>query len=431
MQPNERSPDKMIIEIELGVLRLEVDDLSMAALDATLDEAMRQKQREAFISCLEEQDVLDKAARTCPACGSEMVSLGFIQRKLGMLAGSVVLSRRRFKCPDCGAKRYPLDELIGSGKHTLAVIERALYLATELSYQKASAALKKLCGADISHGQIQAMAKREGPLVGQDLKKAADDLFGLGLDPGEVVHRAKEDTLVIAIDGGNIPDRKTKSDFEAKVGVIYGLKAQVSKNRTALVDRVAYASIENAFKFGQRLFCLARRHGVLSAGRVLAIGDGAAWIRHLVKDFFPGAIYLLDLFHLKRRLKGVLNSDEDMLLYEAICGACQRGQPDEALSLLSRYQPLTDEQAERLRKLTGYIRSNRVGILNYARSDLFGSGAVEKAVDLLVSRRFKSRGMSWLKPGAAGMLALRLLRFNGEWDAHWSWRMNAVLGATS
>ncbi len=422
----------MIIEIELGVLRLEVDDLSIAALDATLDGAMRQKQREAFVSCLEKQDVLDKATRACPDCGAQMVSLGFIQRKLGMLAGSVVLSRRRLKCPDCGAKRYPLDELIGvCGKHTLSVIERALYLATELSYHKASLTLKKLTGADISHGQIQAMAKKEGALVGLELKKAADDLFGLGLDPGEVVPRTKDDTIVIAIDGGNIPDRPTKSDFEAKVGVIYGLKAQVSKNRVSLVDRVAYASLEDAFGFGQRLFCLARQHGVLSAGRVLAIGDGAAWIRHLVKDFFPGAVYLLDLFHLKRRLKGVLNSDEDLLLYEAICQACQRGHPDEALSLLNRYRPFTEEQVERLRKLKGYIRSNRAGISNYSRSDLFGSGAVEKAVDLLVSRRFKSRGMSWFKPGAAGMLALRLLRFNGEWDTHWNWRLKAALEATS
>jgi len=54
-----------------------------------------------------------------------------------------------------------------------------------------------------------------------------------------------------------ITDIRTKNDFEAKIGVVYGLKAQVSKGRTSLVDRVAYASLEDAFKFGQRLFCLA------------------------------------------------------------------------------------------------------------------------------------------------------------------------------
>lgn len=422
----------MIIEIDLGVLHLEFDGTSLAELDAKLDEAMREKQRRAFVDCLAKRDALKSASRACPGCSSKMVSLGFAPRKLGTLAGDVSLRRRRLRCGSCGREVYPLDELIGAGgKHTLPAIERALYLATELSYHKASVTLKKLTGADISHGQIQALAKREGALIGQDLKKAADDLFGVGLDPGEVVSRTKDDTLVIAIDGGNIPDRSTRSDFEAKVGVIYGLKAQVSRNRISLVDRVAYASLEDSFKFGQRLFCLARRHGALSAGRVLAIGDGAAWIRHLVKDFFPGAIYLLDLYHLKRKVRAVLSADGDEEVREAVTSACQRGRPDEALAWLSKYRAPTEEKANELRKLKIYIRANSLGISNYARSDLFGSGAVEKAVDLLVSRRFKNRGMSWFRPGAAGMLALRLLRFNGGWDAHWQSRMKAVAEATT
>jgi len=110
-------------------------------------------------------------------------------------------------------------------------------------------------------------------------------------------------------------------------------------------------------------------------------------------------------------------------LRELVTDVCCRGRPDQALELLEKYRALTEEKAEEVRKLMTYIRSNRAGISNYARSDLFGSGAVEKAVDLLVSRRFKNRGMSWFRPGAAGMLALRLLRFNGEWDNHWNWRM--------
>lgn len=164
----------------------------------------------------------------------------------------------------------------------------------------------------------------------------------------------------------------------------------------------------------------------MSAGRVLAIGDGAAWIRNLVADMFPQATYLLDLFHLKRRVSQVLNSDEDERLRQAVYEACQRGQPSEALSCLSTYKAQTTEKAEELRKLKGYIHVNRVGISNYARSDLFGSGAVEKAVDVLVSRRFKTRGMSWLRPGASGMLALRLLRFNGQWDSYWERRLEGL-----
>ncbi|MFQ5868184.1 MAG: UPF0236 family transposase-like protein [bacterium] len=413
----------MIVEIDLGVLRLELDNLSVNELDLRLDQAMREKQREAFSTYLMKHDILDDASRTCPACNVQMISLGLLPRKIGTLSGPITINRRRLRCLSCGLDNYPLDKLIGRNtKHTLPVIERALYLSTDLSYKKTSDTLFKLTGAEISHGQIQSLAKKEGALVGKDLEKMASDLFGLGLDPGEVVHRSKDDTLIVAIDGGNIPDR-ARDKFEAKVGIVYGIKANVSKNRVALVDRVGYASLENAYKFGQKLLCLARRHGVMSAGRVLAIGDGAGWIRRLVRDFFPGAIYLLDLYHLKRRLKEVLNQDEDGSLGEAIIKTCLEGRPNDALTLLNQFIPKNPEQMEKFRKLKVYIHSNRTGIANYGRTDLFGSGAVEKAIDLIVSRRFKLRGMSWLRPGAAGMLALRLLRFNGEWDKHWQWRM--------
>ena len=412
----------MVVQIDLGVLEFELDEVNLSTFDAAFDEAVRAKKRQKFAEFWESLDVVMREMLSCPDCGGEMEKMGRLPLKIGILSGEVLIRRRRLRCRECGAERYPLDERMGRvGKHTLPVLERALYLATELSYEKASRALKKLTGAAISHGQIQRAAKAEGVLVRKDLNQASADLFELGLDPGERVKRGAEDTVVIAIDGGNIPDRATGADFEAKVGVIYGIKAQVSKNRTALLDRVGYASLENAWEFGKKLFCLARRQGVLSAGRVLAIGDGAAWIRNLIRDYFPSAIYLLDLYHLKCRVSETLVEDEG--LREEVVSACRGGDPYRALTLLGTYNPSTPEQAEKLRKLSYYVKSNRQGILNYARSDLFGSGAVEKAVDLLVSRRFKTRGMSWLKPGAAGMLALRLLRFNGEWEAYWQRRI--------
>ncbi|MGB4592839.1 MAG: hypothetical protein WBI63_03565 [Coriobacteriia bacterium] len=80
-------------------------------------------------------------------------------------------------------------------------------------------------------------------------------------------------------------------------------------------------------------------------------------------------------------------------------------------------------QAETYRKLIHYIASNVEGIANYARKELFGSGSVEKGVDLIVSRRFEGLGRTWFRPGALGMLKLRMLRFNGQWDDYWADRL--------
>ena len=58
-----------------------------------------------------------------------------------------------------------------------------------------------------------------------------------------------------------------------------------------------------------------------------------------------------------------------------------------------------------------------------AAGEHVGSGAVEKAGDLVVHRRCKGRrGMRWWRPNADGLLALRILRLNRAWAASWQRR---------
>lgn len=86
-------------------------------------------------------------------------------------------------------------------------------------------------------------------------------------------------------------------------------------------------------------------------------------------------------------------------------------------------RPGSDDRVRGIsQRLVDYITANAEGVRNHTRTGLFGSGSVDKAVDVLVSRRLKCHGMSWLKPGALGVLKLTMLRFNNEWDAHWGSR---------
>lgn len=50
-----------------------------------------------------------------------------------------------------------------------------------------------------------------------------------------------------------------------------------------------------------------------------------------------------------------------------------------------------------------------------------------KGVDLVVGRRFKTRGMSWFRREASPLLSPRLLRFNGAWTHCWCERFAALL----
>jgi hypothetical protein len=54
-----------------------------------------------------------------------------------------------------------------------------------------------------------------------------------------------------------------------------------------------------------------------------------------------------------------------------------------------------------------------------------GSGGVEKNIDLILCRRFKSRRISWSRAGAQNLLKLKLLRYDRkDWKAYWQRRLN-------
>jgi hypothetical protein len=48
---------------------------------------------------------------------------------------------------------------------------------------------------------------------------------------------------------------------------------------------------------------IAMEQGMLSAGRTIVIGHGAGWIRRIARDVFPEAVCVLDLYHLKHRIR--------------------------------------------------------------------------------------------------------------------------------
>jgi len=47
----------------------------------------------------------------------------------------------------------------------------------------------------------------------------------------------------------------------------------------------------------------------------------------------------------------------------------------------------------KLLELINYVSNNRDGIENASRVDFYGSGPIEKAVDITICRRFEKRGM--------------------------------------
>ena len=105
-------------------------------------------------------------------------------------------------------------------------------------------------------------------------------------------------------------------------------------------------------------------------------------------------------------------------------GFALRGKPTEIIMRLQEERLRTEEpeNREKIAEAIRYVRNNLDWIVNIPMLGGYGSGLVEKTVDITVARRFKKRGMSWYKGGANPLLRLRLLKLNGELDAYWQQR---------
>ena len=123
--------------------------------------------------------------QTCKRCGSILVKNGCGARKIKTLLGEVEVSRARMRCKTCKKDIYPFDDAIGlvRSKHeTLGVRERSLWAATEVSYEKTSAFLKKFTGLEVSRKKIHQMALEEGRAIERFEDERRARVFDLGRD---------------------------------------------------------------------------------------------------------------------------------------------------------------------------------------------------------------------------------------------------------
>jgi hypothetical protein len=165
------------------------------------------------------------------------------------------------------------------------------------------------------------------------------------------------------------------------------------------------------------------KQGVLNARKIFFIGDGARWIHNLKDSYFPEAIGVLDIWHLERELKKALGEEKKSLV-EDLKGLALKGDGREIIrALMEEGSRLRDpEKIKKIVDAMDYVKNNLQWIENIPKTGGYGSGPVEKTVDITVARRFKKRVMSWYKKGANPLLRLRLLKLNGGWDTYWQER---------
>ena len=274
-----------------------------------------------------------------------------------------------------------------------------------------------LCHAEALHTQ----ALSEVDLCSQDFPEA----------PG------RHQQIVVQTDGGMIPivkpDETQKDKRKGKTLLWREAKLSLAHpkgSRTPVYGGMIEGGVEAA---GRQLFACAVRCGFGATSKVHAVGDGAPWIVGQVEERFgTQGSYLIDFYHVCAYLSAAAKAiAPDPAPLDAWTEALKTGCLDSVLAALAPHieaPEMEDEQAP-VRRCHRYL-SDRRNQLNYRHAlanDLpIGSGEIESAHRYIAQQRLKRPGAWWRVDHAEYILALRITRINGNWEAYW-----ATLGKTA
>lgn len=248
-------------------------------------------------------------------------------------------------------------------------------------------------------------------------------------------HGGTQAVVIVQMDGGMVPivepnttgqDKRKGKKLQWKEAKICLAHPQGSK--TLAYGGTLQGDVDAA---GQQLLACAIRAGFGRSTPVHAVGDGAQWIADQVDDQFGAqGSYLLDFYHVCEYLGAAAGS----IAGEAPARAAwmdeqkERLKTQQAHKVLQALQPyletadIADSDAP-VRQCHRYL-SHRPEQLDYqsalARDLPIGSGEIESAHRYIVQPRLKLPGAWWCAANAEHMLALRLNRANGQWNAYWT-----------
>ncbi len=304
-------------------------------------------------------------------------------------------------------------------------LQRAIVdFAADQPFAQVRAKLREHYGFEIGESTIQRITFAHAQAMFEADRTAVDFPEGPGL----------REPIIVETDGGMVPivepgrDEKDKrkgkklSWREAKLSL-----AHAQGSRTPVYAGSIEGGVEVA---GRQLLQCAVRAGFGTNSRVHAVGDGAPWIVGQVEEQFgEQGSYLIDFYHVCEYLSAAAeacapDAAAREVWMETQKDALKNGRLDIALRALAGHceAPDVDDERAPVRRCHRYL-SSRATQLNYrqalAEGLPIGSGEVESAHRHVAQQRLKRPGAWWRVEHAEFMLALRITRINGDWNAYW------------
>lgn len=386
----------------------------------------------------------------CPLCSGPMESLGRRQKEIKTLLGSTPLDRPYYACKraGCSGHAFPKDQALDLEETGFSPGVRRLMARSGArdSFAKGEEDLWVYSGIRVQEKDVERISEAVGADIEcRDQATRADVVEGR-LEPPPPERQIP--ILYVGGDGSGVPvtaretaGRKGKQadgsskTREAKVGCVFTQLTTDEKGRPVREEgSTTYTgAIENAEVFGERLYAEAVRRGLLHAGLVVFLGDGALWVWNLAQLHFPNAIHIVDLYHAREHLhtlSRLLFPDEAMrdAHRAAWLALLEEGKVEAIADAAAAILPIEEQARKDATNEVAYFRNNaeRMRYADFrARSLFVGSGVIEAGCKVVVASRMKKSGAKWSVRGANGIIALRCALLSGRFDDYWARRSAA------
>ena len=363
------------------------------------------------------------------------------------MLGPLHLQRAYYHCPACQRGFCPRDRTLGLDETSLspAVTRMVATVGALVSFQEGSDLLKELAGIEVDTKHVERAAEALGAQIAADERRHSEALDSSPLPR----------TLYLGLDGTGVPMRKSEvaghagkqadgsaKTREVKLCTVWSAESRDAEGRpvrddgsisySAAIESAASADTdEHGSEFAERVEREAARRRFDQAHRRVVLGDGAPWIWNIAQELFPGAIEIVDRFHVKQYLSTVAKAVYSTDPRQAQQWAEQRHQELDSGQLRVLRQALLEHapHSEQARKCADYIRRNRHR-MRYPRFHAQGvctsSGVVEAGCKVTVATRLKRTGMHWTVRGANAIIALRCCRLSGRFEDFWERRAGSA-----
>lgn len=340
--------------------------------------------------------------------------------------GRIRLGRQYLTGPDGG--RYPADAVLGvDGYRTAAAARMAVLAGARQSFAKAEQLLAELSGWELDDDTIRrathaaaarATAARDGRGDAERLATAAGAIE-VPIDAGKVNTTEGWRDVKVAVFAKRAPGQSAAPAEWAE------------RELPAPAVRSVVAAIEEAQGFALRVRAEADRLGVMTAGDVTVLGDGADWIWNLAADVLPQAGGVLDIYHALEHIAEAAQA----LWGEGTAATASQWDAGRAALLAGGKAGLerwigeafaavpAGASTEPLLELAGYMAKHptRLGYAErLAAGRSIGSGLVEGSIKQLVNLRLKRTGARWRVAHVGPLVELIALADTPDWQTFWA-----------